>query len=296
MPGDGIVHRSYSSSDNSWVNAFPKPKRNSLAVKRDRLVPVGRVTESRETGSQLRERQGQHALDLGRVDGHGGCAATLAEQLLGDEPAEGVAHDDRRLLEAVDDGREVARGVVDPNVGDGLRVVPGGLDGRAVRPASQERRAGSRPRGTPSTHGSQLVACSHRPWMKTTGRGDALGMPGDALGELSWVRLSGCALGHVEPGHPAVVWVQDRFACPIDNLPVCGRACWRLAVSGRAETVEPRCPDGALSEATVESGPAPGALLRCGRHGAALRSGRGPVVRQPAGGVQTDSQARGPAR
>jgi hypothetical protein len=48
------------------------------------LMDVGPVLEHRQGGAQRGERQRQHALDLRGVDGDGGRAVVLAEQLLGD--------------------------------------------------------------------------------------------------------------------------------------------------------------------------------------------------------------------
>ena len=72
-------------------------------------MQVRRVAQCREPGAELGERERQHALDLGGVDGDRRRADALAEQLLGEQPAEGVPDEDRRLVEPGDDVGVVAR-------------------------------------------------------------------------------------------------------------------------------------------------------------------------------------------
>ena len=74
-----------------------------LGGQRHRLTPVGQAAQDRERDPQGRERQPQHPLDRGGVDGHGGGAEPPVGQHLGERPAEGVAHDDRRPVQAPDD-------------------------------------------------------------------------------------------------------------------------------------------------------------------------------------------------
>ncbi|CAG6397802.1 hypothetical protein SCOCK_60135 [Actinacidiphila cocklensis] len=103
-----------------------------------RAVLVRRVPEHRQRRSQRGQRQRQDPLDLGGVDRHGGRGQVLAEQLLGDHAAEGVADQDRQRVHASDDRRVVLDDVVDAVVGDALRVLPRVLD--AVGVAGPARR------------------------------------------------------------------------------------------------------------------------------------------------------------
>ena len=66
-------------------------------------MQVRRVAQCGQPRPQLGERQRQYTLDLGGIDGDGGGAVPLTEQLLREQPAEGVADDDRRALEPAND-------------------------------------------------------------------------------------------------------------------------------------------------------------------------------------------------
>ena len=72
-------------------------------------MQVGGVSQSGQGRAELGQRQRQDALDLGGVYGDGGGADALAEQLLGDQAAEGVADDDRAAIQSVDDLGVVGR-------------------------------------------------------------------------------------------------------------------------------------------------------------------------------------------
>jgi hypothetical protein len=67
-------------------------------------VEVGRVAQHGKGDLEGGERQHQDALDRRGVNGHPGGAQPAVEQDLGEQPAEGVAHDDRRLVQIADDG------------------------------------------------------------------------------------------------------------------------------------------------------------------------------------------------
>jgi hypothetical protein len=75
-----------------------------------RAVPVGRVGEDREQGLDLGRRVHPHTLGWRRVDRHGGGAQSSVDQELGEGPAEGVAHDDRRTVQALDHVAEMVEG------------------------------------------------------------------------------------------------------------------------------------------------------------------------------------------
>jgi hypothetical protein len=88
----------------------------------------------------LGEGQRLDALDLRRVDGHGGLPDALAEQFLDDQPAERVTDEHRRLVERGDGLGEVPGDVVDTAVGHRLRVFPGTLHRvRLTGPAGGQR-------------------------------------------------------------------------------------------------------------------------------------------------------------
>jgi hypothetical protein len=79
-------------------------------------VQIRWVAQGGQGGAELGQRQREDALDLCGVDGDGGGADALAEQLLGDQAAEGVPDDDRAGVEGVDDLGVVSGGVVDAGV------------------------------------------------------------------------------------------------------------------------------------------------------------------------------------
>ena len=65
-----------------------------------------------QAGPQRRERQLEHALRGGGAERRPGRAEAAVEQQLREEPAEGVADDDRRAVEPVDDPRVVVDDVL----------------------------------------------------------------------------------------------------------------------------------------------------------------------------------------
>ena len=66
-------------------------------------LPVGRVAQHGEGGAQRGGRQAQHALDRRGRERDAGDTQAAVEQELRDQPAERVAHDDRRRVEPADD-------------------------------------------------------------------------------------------------------------------------------------------------------------------------------------------------
>ena len=84
----GSTTASNSCSDSSSVSSLPNPKRNCLAVSDTDLCRLAGFPSAGERGSQLRQRQGQHALDLRWVDRHRRDREILAQQLLGQQSAE----------------------------------------------------------------------------------------------------------------------------------------------------------------------------------------------------------------
>ena len=169
LPGAGIAHRSKSASDSSAGIALPKANRNCSAVSETArcllagFLKTGSVALSADSGS------GQHALDLGGVDGDRGGREVLAEQPLRDHAAEGVPDQDRLVRQRGDDLGVVRDDVVDAVVGDGVRVRAGLLDGVGVAGPARAPRRRTRPAVKCSTQASQDRACSQRPWMNRTG-------------------------------------------------------------------------------------------------------------------------------
>jgi hypothetical protein len=99
-----------------------------LGCEGQRLVPARRVGER---GQQRLELRGWRHVDvLGRrgVDHHAGGAQPAGEQQLGQRAAEGVADDDRRLVQALDHGGQVVDGLRDGEAGDDLRLLAERLD------------------------------------------------------------------------------------------------------------------------------------------------------------------------
>src|SRR3712207_2455352 len=74
-----------------------------LRSERDGPVAVGGVPQHGEGSPDLRDRNDLDALGWHGVYGHPGGTVPVVEQDLGEQAAEGVAHDDRRPVEFSDD-------------------------------------------------------------------------------------------------------------------------------------------------------------------------------------------------
>src|SRR5215217_7970443 len=74
-----------------------------LRSERDGPVAVGGVPQHGEASPDLRDWNDLYALGWYGVYSHPGGAVTVVEQDLGEHTAEGVAHENRRLVELSDD-------------------------------------------------------------------------------------------------------------------------------------------------------------------------------------------------
>src|SRR5215211_5423317 len=75
-----------------------------LRSERDGPVAVGGVPQHGEASPDLRDWNDLDALGGHGVYRHARCTVPVVEQDLGEQAAEGVAHDDRRALELPDQG------------------------------------------------------------------------------------------------------------------------------------------------------------------------------------------------
>ena len=101
-----------------------------LGREQHRAVVVERALEDREGRLELGGREREDALGGGRVDRHAGDAVAAVEQQLGEEAAEGVAHDDRLAVEALDDVLIRLDDLVDADM-----LGPGGVGAQFLRRA-----------------------------------------------------------------------------------------------------------------------------------------------------------------
>jgi hypothetical protein len=80
-------------------------------------VPVSRILEDGERRLDLRERHRLDTLYPGAVERDTGGTETVTDQKPGERAAEGMAHDDRRLVQSFDDLRHVVHDFADADVG-----------------------------------------------------------------------------------------------------------------------------------------------------------------------------------
>jgi len=99
-----------------------------LLLEGDCLALVEGIAEHRRCGLERRERQVEDALDGCGGEADSGRAEASVEQELRHRPAERVAHDDRRRVEAADDGVVVVDDLLDVQFGDRPRVLVQRLD------------------------------------------------------------------------------------------------------------------------------------------------------------------------
>src|SRR6266536_2606272 len=104
----------------------------------DRAVAVGRVAQSDRGHPQCRRRQHEDSLDRGRVDGDRGRGEPPGQQVLHDQPTEGVPDHDRLGRQGTDDLRVVVGDLPGAGRRDLLRMLAGLRDG--VRDAGPSRR------------------------------------------------------------------------------------------------------------------------------------------------------------
>jgi len=94
----------------------------------DDLPPAERDEEDPAQRQERRRLEGEDALRWGRVDGDPGRPEPAVDEELDEEPAEGVANEDRRLVERADDALVVVDDLAQPEAGDRLLVLAKLLD------------------------------------------------------------------------------------------------------------------------------------------------------------------------
>lgn len=99
-----------------------------LRRERHGFVAVEGIPEHGPRRPQRRQRQPQHPLDGPRVDRDARRAHPAVQQQLREGAAEGVPHDDRRLVEPADDPLVVVDDLTDPQPRKRTRILPDGLD------------------------------------------------------------------------------------------------------------------------------------------------------------------------
>ena len=159
-----------------------EPVRELLERQGDHAVTLGRMGEGRRARLQGRERQLQDALRRRRAHRHTGAAVAAVEQQLDEQTAVGVADQHRRLVELCDQRGVVVDDLGDPQPGGVVRRFSHLLDvSDLARPLG--RRDGEAPRaevvdvvlpaarrqpGAVDEHQRDLSVCGHGALLRST--------------------------------------------------------------------------------------------------------------------------------